>query len=157
MSLATGATPTFVGDLCNARSVAAAARACGSCVAVVACGEQWPHGDLRPCLEDQIGAGAVIACLDGTPSPEAAAAVAVYENAAPYLPEALRSAASGKELIDWGYEDDVWDSSMTETTIRKALVRGAFDGCLPPRTSHDIALVSIIRTPPSIPSSGSSA
>ena len=49
--------------------VAAAARACGPRVAVIACGERWPDGGLRPSLEDRIGAGAVLACLDGAPSP----------------------------------------------------------------------------------------
>ena len=39
-------------------------------MAVIACGERWPGGGLRPSLEDQIGAGAVLACLDGAPSPE---------------------------------------------------------------------------------------
>ena len=68
--MATGATPTFAGCLHNARCVAAAARACGPRVAVIACGERWPGGGLRPSLEDQIGAGAVLACLDGAPSPE---------------------------------------------------------------------------------------
>ena len=37
LSLTTGATPTFTGCLRNARSVATAARACGPCVAVIAC------------------------------------------------------------------------------------------------------------------------
>ena len=37
LSLTTGATPTFTGCLRNARSVAAAARACDPCVAVIAC------------------------------------------------------------------------------------------------------------------------
>ena len=107
LSLNTGATPTFAGCLRNARSVAAAARACGPRIAVIACGERWPDGGLRPALEDQIGAGAVLAHLDGGLSPEAAVAVAVYEHAAPRLLEALRTSASGKELAGWGFEDDV--------------------------------------------------
>ena len=107
LSLATGGTPTFAGCLRNARFVAAAARACGPRVAVIACGERWPDGGLRPSLEDQIGAGAVLACLDGAPSPEAAAAIAVYESASSRLHEALRSTTSGKQLIGWGFADDV--------------------------------------------------
>ena len=63
--------------------------------------------DLRPSLEDQLGAGAVLACLEGTRSPEAAAAIAAFESAATGLPETLRNSASGKKLTGWGFEDDI--------------------------------------------------
>ena len=75
LSLATGSTPTFAGCLRNARAAAAAARSCGPRIAVIACGEQWPSGDLRPSREDHLGAGAILAHLDGNASPEGAAAV----------------------------------------------------------------------------------
>ena len=107
LSLTTGATPTFAGSLRNARAVAKAAQDCGPRVAVIACGEQWKNGDLRPSLEDHIGAGAILAHLDGNPSPEAVAAIAVFENARSHLLDALRSCASGKELIEWGFECDI--------------------------------------------------
>lgn len=107
LSLATGSTPTFAGCLRNARAAAAAARTCGPRIAVIACGERWPSGDLRPSLEDHIGAGAILAHLDGDASPEGAAAVSVFEAARSRLPEMMRACVSGKELIDWGYEDDV--------------------------------------------------
>ena len=67
----------------------------------------WPNGDLRPSLEDYIGAGAVLAHLDGNPSPEAVAAIAVFETTKSHLPDTLRACASGKELIEWGFEDDI--------------------------------------------------
>ena len=76
-------------------------------IAVIACGERWPSGDLRPSLEDHIGAGAILAHLDGNASPEGAAAVSVFEAARSRLPETMRACVSGKELIDWGFEDDV--------------------------------------------------
>ena len=107
LSLATGATSTFAGSLRNARAVAKAARDCGPRVAVIACGEQWPNGDLRPSLEDHIGAGAILAHLDGNPSPEAVAAITVFESTRSHLPDALRSCTSGKELIEWGFECDI--------------------------------------------------
>ena len=34
-------------------------------------------------------------------------AVSVFEAARSRLPETMRACVSGKELIDWGYEDDV--------------------------------------------------
>ena len=107
LSLATGAAPTFAGCLRNACAVAEAARERGPRVAVIACGEQWPNGDLRPSLEDHIGAGAVLAHLDGNPSPEAVAAIAVFETTKSHLPDTLRACASGKELIEWGFEYDI--------------------------------------------------
>ena len=107
LSLGTGSTPTFAGCLRNARAAAAAARSCGPRIAAIACGERWPSGDLPPSLEDQIGAGAILAHLDGNASPEGAAAVSVFEAARSRLPETMRACVSGKELIDWGFEDDV--------------------------------------------------
>lgn len=107
LSLATGDTPTFAGCLRNACAVARAARSCGPRIAVIACGEQWPDGALRPALEDHIGAGAILACLDGAQSPEAAAAIAAFERARAHLPETLKKSVSGKELAGRGFEDDV--------------------------------------------------
>ena len=58
LSLTTGATPTFAGCLRNARAVAEAAHRIGPRVAVIAAGERWrDDGSLRPCFEDQAGAG----------------------------------------------------------------------------------------------------
>ncbi len=107
LSLAAGALPTFAGCLRNARAAARAAQSCGPRIAVIACGEQWPNGALRPALEDHIGAGAILACLDGARSPEAAAAIAVFESVRAHLPETLESSVSGRELIGRGFEDDV--------------------------------------------------
>lgn len=107
LSLATGETPTFAGCLRNAGAVARAARSCGPRIAVIACGERWPNGALRPALEDHVGAGAVLSRLGGTRSPEAAAAIGVFQSVAAHLPETLRDSVSGKELIGRGFEDDV--------------------------------------------------
>jgi 2-phosphosulfolactate phosphatase len=48
LALATGSTPTFAGCLRNARAVAEAASRHGRRVAVVASGERWADGSLRP-------------------------------------------------------------------------------------------------------------
>ena len=127
LSLATGETPTFAGCLRNARAVAGAARSCGPRVSVIACGEKWPNGALRPSLEDHVGAGAILACLDGSRSPEAAAAVSVFRSVAAHLPEALRDSVSGKELIGRGFEGDVaLASELDSDDVAPRLCAGAY-------------------------------
>jgi 2-phosphosulfolactate phosphatase len=77
-------------------------------VSVVAAGERWPDGSLRPAVEDLWGAGAVLAALgpDGA-SPEADAAVAAFGAVRDRLPEALAGSASGRELVSAGFAADV--------------------------------------------------
>lgn len=90
----------------------------GGDIALVACGERWPVTDsggsdeLRPALEDGIGAGSVLDALadlrgqDGW-SPEARAAVAAYRAVAADLATVIGDTASGRELRDRGHPDDV--------------------------------------------------
>ncbi len=71
------------------RNVGAIARwldRAGGPVAVIACGERWPDQSLRPSVEDLIGAGALIARLRGSCSPEAEAAAAAWVAAAGMSP-----------------------------------------------------------------------
>jgi 2-phosphosulfolactate phosphatase len=61
-------------------------------------------GPLRPCVEDQLGAGAIAAALAErglTLSPEAALAARTVDV------EALESCVSGHELIESGHGGDV--------------------------------------------------
>lgn len=109
-------------------------------VAVIAAGERWPGGSLRPAVEDQIGAGAFIAGLaaagrggftpeDGREgfSPEADAAMAVFNAAEPRLRDALQGCSSGRELIGAGYADDVEIAAELDAGFAVALLRdGAF-------------------------------
>ncbi len=89
-------------------------------VAVIAAGERWPDGSLRPAVEDLWGAGAVIAALAGQLtaadpaaggliplSPEAQAAVAAFRAVSGKLADALADCGSGRELVDMGFADDV--------------------------------------------------
>jgi 2-phosphosulfolactate phosphatase len=80
-------------------------------VAVIAAGERWTDGSLRPALEDLWGAGAFLAGLAdrgiGPLSPEAEAAAAAYRQAADRLPQLLADCAGGRELIGYGYPQDV--------------------------------------------------
>ncbi|MGH8876071.1 MAG: 2-phosphosulfolactate phosphatase [Stackebrandtia sp.] len=78
-------------------------------VAVIAAGERWPHGGLRPALEDLLGAGAVLSALavvPGAHSPEAAATRAVFR-ATTDVADAVRGCGSGVELTDRGFAADV--------------------------------------------------
>ena len=76
-------------------------------VTVIAAGERWPGGSLRPSAEDLWGAGAVISGLTGSRSPEAQLAVDAYAAARPDLAERLLACASGRELVAKGFADDV--------------------------------------------------
>jgi len=62
---------------------------------------------LRPCLEDWLGAGAILAHLHGDPTGEARAAIAAFRELRADLPQALRDCMSGRELIERGYPEDV--------------------------------------------------
>jgi len=95
---------TFAGCLRNRSAVARAAQ--GGTVAVIACGERWPDGSLRPALEDMLGAGAIIAALGGARSPEAQWAADVFVACGDPVAR-LRACSSGRELIERGFEDDV--------------------------------------------------
>ena len=99
-------------------------------VAVVAAGERWPGGGLRPAVEDLWGAGAVIAHRrehGWSCSPEADAARAAYDAVRGREPEALLASASGRELAQQGYEHDVTIAAETNTsTVVPVLEGGKF-------------------------------
>lgn len=100
-------------------------------IAIVAAGEKWLDGSLRPAVEDQIGAGAFVAGLAAAGrdifSPEALMAAATFDAAEPRLPELLRDCSSGRELISAGYADDVEIAAELDAGFVVALLRdGAF-------------------------------
>ncbi|MCY4482556.1 MAG: 2-phosphosulfolactate phosphatase [Spirochaetaceae bacterium] len=124
LSVATGAAPTLAGCLRNSRSVAAYAGRIGRTVSVIACGERWPDGSLRPAVEDLIGAGAIISQLGGSKSPEARAAEAVFESSRGDLGRILAACASGQELIGRGFSTDVDLSGRLDCSTSAPLLRG---------------------------------
>ena len=127
LSLATGQTPTLAGCLRNYRAVAWAAQRYGKRIAVIPAGERWIDGSLRPALEDWIGAGAIINELKGSLSPEARAATAVFRNAQPEIESLVRQCASGKELIERGFEENVTLASKLNTSeCVPARINGAY-------------------------------
>jgi 2-phosphosulfolactate phosphatase len=75
---------------------------------VIAAGERWPDGSLRPAVEDSWGAGALVCSLlkagwTGA-SPEALAVAAAFD-AVTDVAAALRGC--GQDLIRISYADDV--------------------------------------------------
>lgn len=96
--------PLFAGCLRNASAVATNAAECGPTIGVVAAGERWADGSLRPAVEDLIGAGAILAALGGTWSPEAHVAVVAAGDG---WQRHVRDCASARELVAYGYAEDV--------------------------------------------------
>jgi 2-phosphosulfolactate phosphatase len=111
----------LAGSLRNATAVAHTAAGLGSTVAVIPAGEIWPTGELRPSLEDWVGAGAVISTLSGIRSPEAALAAAAFDRFSGGLLHALRESVSGKELIERGFGLDV--DAAAELNVSKNVPR----------------------------------
>jgi 2-phosphosulfolactate phosphatase len=105
-------------------------------VVVVPAGERWPDGSLRPAVEDLWGAGSVVAALAvrlehrAGPlllSPEAEAAGTAWVGVEHRLDEALAGCASGRELVEQGWPDDVAVAGELDTSEAvPVLVDGAF-------------------------------
>ncbi|MGP4087837.1 2-phosphosulfolactate phosphatase [Streptomyces sp. KR55] len=100
-------------------------------VVVIAAGERWPDGSLRPALEDLLGAGAIIAELEsrgvGPLSCEAAAARACFMQTADVM-SAVAASSSGIELARSGFADDVAIATeLDASAIVPVLTDGAFN------------------------------
>jgi 2-phosphosulfolactate phosphatase len=118
--------PILAGCLRNAAAVAAAAQARGSVVGIVASGERWRDGGLRPAYEDFVGAGAIIDALpSGNRSPEAQAAVSAFHAAREDVGHHLRNCASGRELVTLGYAGDVQIASALNVSETVPVLREA--------------------------------
>jgi len=97
--------------------------------AIIAAGERWPTGELRPALEDLLGAGAIIAAL-GRPdalAPEAAAAEAAWRLHRPDIANVIHRCSSGQELTAAGHAPDIDIAAQhdTQETV-PILIAGAF-------------------------------
>ncbi|GII52001.1 hypothetical protein Pth03_03900 [Planotetraspora thailandica] len=135
IAAAAGGSMVVAGCLRNAKAVGRwlAGRGYGSVdrpVAVIAAGERWPDGSLRPALEDLLGAGAVISALqeqvDGALSPEAATAAACFEATADVI-IAVTASASGRERILAGFAEDVAIATEVDACdVVPVLIDGAF-------------------------------
>lgn len=107
LTLGTGSTPTICGCLRNAKAVAEKAMQIGSKIAIIPAGERWEDGSLRIATEDLLGAGAIIAYLQGSLSPESKTALFGYKASEQNIPTEVKQCISGKELIEMGFEADV--------------------------------------------------
>jgi 2-phosphosulfolactate phosphatase len=102
-------------------------------VALVPTGEGWPDGALRPCAEDLWGAGAVADALvrrgvDDL-SEEAELARNAWLAVADDLPTHLLASASGRELVERGWADDVRAAARLDADgLAPVLVDGWFVG-----------------------------
>lgn len=114
--IAATAPAMLLGSLLNATAVAEAAnrlqRETGAAITVIPCGERWQQGkaeenDLRPAIEDYLGAGAILSRLAGTKSPEAEICAAAYLSCRDRLATLLWECGSGRELREYGFAEDV--------------------------------------------------
>jgi len=138
LSLSTNGVPTFTACLRNAPAVAKRAAACGPRIVVIPAGERWESNSLRPCLEDLIGAGAVLAEMDGTLSPEAELAVSAFAHFRQTLFDAISRCGSGKELSQKAFTVDIELAAEYAVSSSAPVLAGDrfIDDCSP-RTAVD--------------------
>lgn len=118
---------TLAGCLRNARAVAKVALRSGCRIAVIAAGERWPDGSLRPALEDLLGAGAIIDHLAASLTPDAEAARAAYQGMKASFKDAIAACASGQELIQAGFAEDVaYALALNASDAAPGLIEGAY-------------------------------
>jgi 2-phosphosulfolactate phosphatase len=100
-----------------------------SAVGLVAAGERWPDGSLRPAVEDLWGAGAILAGIASAApqlrfAPEASAAAAAFAAVAPQLAAQLAGCASGRELIEDGFAEDVAIAAELDGSVGVPVLAG---------------------------------
>jgi len=138
---AAAGTHVVTGCLRNAKAVARLSKtlAEGEPIGVIPAGERWgvdlagthTEGPLRPCVEDHLGAGAIVDALIGLdvrwPSPEAAQAARAFRAAGPDLGAVVAGSSSGQELRAKGLGADVdLAMALNRSEVAPYLVRGVF-------------------------------
>jgi 2-phosphosulfolactate phosphatase len=124
LCLRTNGAPTFAACLRNASAVASHLAKSASRIALIPAGERWSDDTLRPCLEDWLGAGAVLSVLPGTRSPEAELAVSAFERFRGDLRGALSACGSGRELLEKGYGPDLELASEYDVGLAVPVLAG---------------------------------
>jgi len=100
----------------------------GTNITVVPCGEKWldaleNENELRPSIEDYLGAGIILSKLTGSKSPEAEVCIGAYEYSKDKISELIWDSASGRELRERGYEQDVLHCSQCDITTTVPILR----------------------------------
>lgn len=121
----------FIGCLLNASAVASVVNQIQKDknlnITVIASGERWSGSkdeprDLRPSIEDYLGAGAILELIDGTKSPEARVCIGAYKNSKSELNELILDCSSGRELLSMGFPEDVKFCSQINTLTEVPVV-----------------------------------
>ncbi|MDJ1115509.1 2-phosphosulfolactate phosphatase [Microbacterium dauci] len=130
---AASAPVVFLGCLQNASAVASAVlaeqarRGARTSVNIVAAGELTDVGSLRFAVEDQLGAGAVLAALEALgvdhTSPEAAAASEAFRGLRGAVKHLLTASGSGQELLDAGRRDEVLAAAVHDSVASVPVLR----------------------------------
>jgi 2-phosphosulfolactate phosphatase len=112
----------------NVAAVGGCIRAAGpDRVGIIAAGERWADGSLRPSYEDLVGAGAIAHVLGGAPSPQASAAAASYLMALDDMTARLMACRSGVELVERGFTRDVeLAAELDADNVAPVLCNGVF-------------------------------
>lgn len=108
----------LIGCFLNAKEVAKVAKKIQvktkSNITVIACGERWrknkekdSRDELRPCIEDYLGAGAILSFLRGSKSPESIVCLNAFNGSKSKLRALIYESSSGRELRQLGFNEDV--------------------------------------------------
>ena len=113
----------LLGSLLNGSAVSKKAemiqKETGLNITVIACGEHWSgpvdeEKHLRPCIEDYLGAGAILSKLSGSKSPEAEVCINAFKGSQDKIADLIRNSGSGRELEEAGFGEDVTFSSRLD-------------------------------------------
>jgi 2-phosphosulfolactate phosphatase len=124
ISFSLAESTVLCGSLRNAKSIAELAMSLGQRVSVIAAGERWDNGELRPAIEDLLGAGAILSCLEGSFSPEATLAKQAFELNQSNLSHLIFESSSGRELVERGYPEDVEAAVMLNESRSLPILKG---------------------------------
>ncbi len=118
--LSDGCKALLVGSFLNATFVAEVAEKIqkenNASITVIACGERWSDTkELRPCVEDYLGAGIILSKLSGTKSPEAQLCISAFKGSKESLNDLVIDCSSGRELISMGFGDDIKYSTKVDS------------------------------------------
>ena len=94
-------------SLRNASAVGQSPLAATGVVSVIAAGERWPDGGLRPCFEDLVGAGAVLSGFRSTICRPKRVPRSARSTRRSRTSPVGSACGSGRELIAKGYAADV--------------------------------------------------